>query len=292
MSTETDLRDALRWGDALPVDTDRLLSALQPARRRRTRWGVATAAVAAANVGIFTVMATSGGREGLGPAAFAIEHLPGDVVRIDVVSTEASAKQMTRQLREYGLDISIEVVPASRQLVGTWVWVSTSGDVPVDIQDSVAEQAAGYTATIELPSAFPGEITFGVGRPTRAGEEPQVSGIRNALAPGGLLFCERLRDLTPAEAGHRLAELGYLVGWADRQGPRGFTGAPPAGLVTEAYVFDFDAMAAGQIGDESDTRDVQVVVRRPSDRLYEQQRWSGFSPSQRAAGTIDYSRCD
>jgi hypothetical protein len=198
---------------------------------------------------------------------------------------------MTRQLHEYGLDITIEVVPTSRQLVGTWVWVSTSGDVPRDLQDSVAEQAAGYTATIELPASFPGEITFGVGRATRPGEEPQVSGIRNALAPGGLLFCERLRDLTPEEAGRRLTALGYTVGFADRQGPRGFTRTPPPGLVTEAYVFDFDLMADGRIGDEPDTRDVQVVVRQPSDRVYEQQRWSGFSPSQRAAGTIDYSRC-
>ena len=289
MNAESDLRAVLRWGDDVPVDTDAVLAGVRR-RPRRNRRAAALVAVAAATATMFVVLSTTGGEGGLGPRAFAIARLPGDVVSIHVVDTDASAEQMTRQLQEHGLDITIEAVPTNRQLVGTWLWVSQSEDVPRSVGRSVEEQLAGYTATIELPSSFPGEITLGVGRAAKEGEELQVGGIRNALAPGGLLFCERLRDLPPAEVHRRLTAKGYVVGWAAPRGRR-FVPSPPPGVVTEAFVVDFEAMGRGEIGDDEDTRDVRVVVREPSDPLYEQQRWMGFSPSQRAAGEIDYSSC-
>jgi len=261
-----------------------------PSRRwtpRRALAGVAALAVIA--VAAFVGVSVTGGPAGLGPAAFAVTQLPGGTVAIHVVDDEATAAQMTRQLHAQGLNITIESVPTTPQLVGTWVWSSGSADAPRSLLDSIADQTHGYVATIEVPATFPGSITLGVGRATRPGETPQVAGARNALAPGGLLFCDRLSGADPSVAARTLAAAGYTVHWADGVVSRPVD-APPAGArVTQAFVFDFDPKNVER--PIADPHDVTVVVAQPSQSRYLPELWTGFSLSQRDAGTADYTAC-
>src|SRR4051812_46370088 len=83
-----------------------------PAHRRWAprRVGVALGAVAAATTAVLVALTVTAGPGGLGPTAFAVAHLPGDIVAIKVVNTRASADQMTRQLKAQGVNASIETM--------------------------------------------------------------------------------------------------------------------------------------------------------------------------------------
>ena len=269
-----------------------------PAPTHLRRWtlrriGIAASAVAAATAAVFAGLAATSGPGGLGPSAFAVTHLPGDTVGIKVVNTQATADQMTRQLQADGVDVRIRTVPTTPQLVGTWVMASFSGEVPAAVSNAVAAQTRGYVATIELPAVFPGSITLYVGRAMRSGETPQVGGARNALAPGGLLFCDRLIGARPADAQRTLAADGYTVHWAD--GRRGLytqeVATPPAGSrVTAAFIFDFDRRNVDQ--PIVNPHDVTVTVLDPRDPRFKAQIWLGFAPSQQTSpSAIDFSSC-
>lgn len=266
-----------------------------PSRRRWTpaRLGVAVAGVAAATGAVFVGLAVTAGPGGLGPTAFAVSHLPGDTVAIKVVDTAASADQMTRQLRAQGVHVTIQTITANPQLVGKWNGASFTADVPASLVHSVEQQEHGYVATIELPAIFPGEIGLTVGVPTPADETPGVVGVRNALAPGGPLFCDRLSGAQPAAAEQTLTAQGYTVHWAD--GTRGLytteISTPPAGSrVSTATIFDFDRQDPTR--PIPNPRDVTVTVIDPHDERYLPQLWLGFALSQQTTPqSIDYSSC-
>lgn len=271
-------------------------TATAPISNRRAtprRIGLAATAVAAATATAFVGLTVTSGPGGLGPKAFAVSHLPGDTIAIKVVNTEASAAQMTRQLRDQGVNVTVDTVTTTPQLVGTWISAGFSADVPESLSQSIASQMHGYVATIELPAVFPGTINLDVGRPTPAGEEPTVAGMRNALAPGGRLFCDRLSGVRPSIAEQRLTAQGYTVHWVD--GTRSLysqtVSAPPAGTrVSAAFIFDFDRTDLTKA--IADPRDVNVTVISPQDRRFLPQLWLGFAPSQQTTPqTIDYSSC-
>lgn len=264
-----------------------------PRRWAPRRLGMGLAAVAAATAAVFVGLTVTTGPGGLGPAAFAVSHLPGDTVSIKVVNTKANADQMTRQLRAQGVNVSIQTLTATPQLVGTWVGAEFTPEVPSSVSDSIAQQEHGYVATLELPAVFPGAITLTVGVPRPAGETPNVAGMRNALAPGGLLFCDRLSGVRPSVAQQRLTAQGYTVHWVD--GTRSLysqtVSAPPAGTrVSAAFIFDFDRTDLTRA--IADPHDVNVTVISPQDRRFLPQLWLGFAPSQQTTPqTIDYSSC-
>lgn len=271
-------------------------TAITPIPNRRwtpRRIGLAATAVAAATAAAFVGLTVTSGPGGLGPRAFAVSHLPGDTIAIKVVNTEASAAQMTRQLRDQGVNVTVDTVTTTPQLVGTWISAGFSADVPESLSQSIASQMHGYVATIELPAVFPGTINLDVGRPTPAGEEPNVAGMRNALAPGGRLFCDRLSGVRPSIAEQRLTAQGYTVHWVD--GTRSLysqtVSAPPAGTrVSAAFIFDFDRTDLTRA--IADPHDVNVTVISPQDRRFLPQLWLGFAPSQQTTPqTIDYSSC-
>ena len=268
-------------------------SGAAPRRWTPRRLGMGLVAVAAATAAVFVGLTVTTGPGGLGPTAFAVSHLSGDMVAIKVVNTKASADQMTRQLHGQGVNVSIQTVPTTPQLVGTWVMASFTGDVPASLSESVAQQTHGYVATLEVPAVFAGDLTLYVGRAMRPGETPQVGGARNALAPDGLLFCDRLSGAKPAAAQEKLEAQGYTVHWAD--GTRGLytqeISAPPAGSrVSAAFIFDFDRKDVSR--PITNPHDVTVTVTDPNDRRYLPQLWLGFAPSQQTTPqTIDYSSC-
>jgi hypothetical protein len=230
------------------------------------------ASAAGAVLTAFVFVAVSSG-SGPGGTAFAMEQVAGGRVAVRVVDSDVSAKAMTAQLRAAGLDVRVETMAASPQLVGTWLYVSSDGTVPDALHRSVSDQTRGYTATVELPASIPGGMVLGVGRAPRPGEAVAVSGRRNALAPGGLLHCTRLSGAAPETARARLAAAGYAVTWAG--------GAVPArgSRVTLAYVSD------------TAPKTVEVTALPPSDARYAAQSWLGFAPSARAVGDRGYAAC-
>jgi hypothetical protein len=263
-----------------------------PAEPRRTlsvaRWSAVAAAVAALVVGIGVVASSTGGPTGHGPAAFAIEALPSGGVSIRVVNTRVAADDMTAQLRAVGLNIDIDTAPASPQLVGRWLVVTASEDVPGRVADEVAAQTLGSTATLEVRKRFPGELTLTVGRSPEPGEDVQVAGTPNALAPGGLLYCQRLAGQAPATADAALTAAGYTVTWAGR-GRRPLVTAPSGSRVAQAYIYDTKALAPA--GVSSDGKTVQVVVWDPTDPQYEQILWAGWPQSASRSDRRDYDDC-
>jgi hypothetical protein len=270
--------------------------ALKPTPRGRwtpRRLGTAVAGMAAATAAIVIGLTVATGPGGLGPTAFAVSHLPGDTVAIKVVDTAASAEQMTRQLQAQGVNVRIDAITANPQLVGTWNGAGFTSDVPASIVHSIMEQEHGYVSTIEIPAVFPGTIGLSVGVPTPAGETPGVVGARNALAPGGQLFCERLSGVQPAVAERELAAQGYTVHWAD--GTHGLyqdeiPDPPPGSRVSSAVIFDFDPQDVSR--PIPNPHDVTLTVIDPHDRRYLPQLWLGFAPFQQTIPqSIDYSTC-
>jgi hypothetical protein len=259
----------------------------RPARRftPRRRLLVAGAVAAAVTGATFVGLSTTGGPAGLGPTAFAVTQLPEGAVAIKVVNNTATAKQMTAQLHKQGLSITITTVPSTPQLVGTWVYASFTAAVPSTLASSIAAQEHGYVSTIDISASFPGRITLGVGRATRPGETVQVAGLRNALAPGGLLFCDRLSGVDPQIAATKLAAAGYAVHWAANPVTTTTITTPAAGSkVTEAFIGGADVEQP-----VASAHDVTLILDTPTDRRYLPQLWTGFAPSQQTA--IDYNSC-
>lgn len=253
------------------ITLERQAEAVRPTPRRVPRRAFpAVASAAVLTAGAF--LALSSGSE-QGGTAFAMTPAAGGKVAVRVVDSDVSAKAMTAQLRAAGLDVTVETMPASPQLVGTWLYVSSDGSVPDALHDEVFDQTRGYTATLELPASIPGGLVLGVGRAPRDGEAVAVSGRRNALAPGGLLHCDRLSGVAPDTALSRLTAAGYTVTWAG--------GAAPArgSRVTLAYVSD------------TAPKTVEVTALAPGDARYDAQSWLGFAPSARATGDRGYDGC-
>jgi hypothetical protein len=241
------------------ITLEREAVAVAPARRAPRR-ALALASAGVLTAGAFVALSLRGDG-GTAGTAFATERAADGTISVRVVDSDVSAKAMTRQLRAAGVDVRVETMPASPQLVGTWLYVSDDSRVPDSMARAIAEQTRGYVATLEVPAGLPGGLVLGVGRAPHRGEAVAVSGRRNALAPGGLLHCTRLSGAPAATAAAQLA--GWTVRWAG--------GAPARGArVTLAYVSD-DA-----------PKTVELTALAPADPRYGPQSWLGYAPSARA----------
>lgn len=266
MRDSTTLTAAERTPTAVPAEVSSGRS-----RRRRsllaglTLLGTATAAAVAA------VALSLSGPAGTGHAAFAIQRVSGTTVSVHIVSTAAEAGEMTAQLQEKGLDVTVDTIPASPQLVGTWLTASFSEDVPEPVVERVLAQVPnGYTTTVELPVTFDGEIRLGVGRAPAAGEELQVLGMRNALAPGARLGCLHATGGEPARVQQAAEQLGYTVTWADGDTPELIT-VPGAGAGRRTAAAFIDDARPGE---------VRLVAATPGSRRYDGRSRMGYSPAQ------------
>jgi hypothetical protein len=251
-----------------------------PVRTRRLGVAVAAFVVVLLTIGI-TLAQTVGGRTvGLGPTAFAITPAPHGEVSIRVVSTEASAKQMTDQLHRKGIDISISTIPVTPDLVGTWLTYGSDSPTRDKLTRYIAQQLLGKDVTIVVPADLKGG--FDIGRATAPGESPGAGALRNALSPGAPLACKSLSGATPAEAQTILASLDYTItGWISANNPFDAPRLtkPPTGRVTEAFIDDTDGRALEEIlpGREHDVI-VQVTPTVSTD--YSEQIRQGFASSQ------------
>jgi len=286
-----------RLQQAAPISADRLASRrdhfmseitrapeLAPIRppRRRTRLVVAAVTVAALTTAVSVYANTGGGPTGHGPAAFAFEKLPDGPVRIRIVDTEVSAQEMTQQLHAQGLNISVVTIPASPQVVGDWVEATfTGGSDPADEQ-AVSEQMAGDAPAVTIPPGlFRRGVTLTIGRAPRRGEAWTVGGVRNALRPGGPLYCLHLAGASPAAAEEALTAAGYTVHFTAHQWRVPIVGTP-TGRVTSAWLWD---PMLGGIGAGTST-DIFVQIMDPNSTTYQ-----ANLHYQWPASTADYPAC-
>jgi hypothetical protein len=261
---------------------------------RGSRWPVkrlvvAAAAVAAIAGGALTALSVTGGPSGVGATAFAVARLPHGQISIRVVSTAASAKQMTDQLHARGLAISVQTMPATRQMVGTWIAISSSEDFPQSLSKDLAKQAFGHSVTLDMPAHFTGSLDLTLAVAAEAGQDPEVSGLRNALAPGGVLACSALPGTRPNHAATVLRRMGYTVlGFTTSVGQplptnQYLTDAPPGTRVTGAFIEDMSPTDFFQVVPGTE-RNVAIQIASPTDPQYQQRLHAGFAPSQSLRG--------
>jgi hypothetical protein len=261
---------------------------------RGSRWPikrlvVAAAAVAVIAAGALTALSVTGGPTGDGATAFAVARLPHGRVSIRVVSTAASAKQMTDQLHAKGLAISVQTVPATRQMVGTWVAISSSEDFPQSLTQDLVKQAFGHSVTLDVPAHFTGSLQLTLAVAAEAGQDPEVSGLRNALAPGGVLACSALPGTRPNHAAAVLRRRGYTVlGFTTSAGQplpanQYLTEAPAGTRVTGAFIEDMSPTDFFRVVPGTE-RNVAIQIASPTDPTYQQRLRAGFAPSQPLRG--------
>jgi hypothetical protein len=249
--------------------------------RRRLGFAVAAFVVVLLTVGITLTQTIGGHSVGLGPTAFAVTPAPHGQVSIRVVSTQASAEQMTDQLHRKGIDISVTTIPAVPALVGVWLTYGSATAIPAKLVQHLDQYVLGKSVTIVLPANVKG-AEFDIGRATKPGEAPVVGGFRNALSPGAPLACKSLSGTTPAAAQTILTSLGYTItGWTTSFNPiiSPRLSELPAGRVTEAFIDDLNGREVEDVlpGREHDVI-VQVTPKTSTD--YAMRIHQGFSPTQ------------
>jgi len=262
-----------------------------PRRRLTIRLAVAGAVVVAVAVGTIAALSQTGGTGAASGTAFAVERLPSGDVTITVISTTVSAKQMTDQLRAQGLNVTVNTTAASPQLVGSFVAASSGPNASPALEATLKSQLNNYSSTLQFPAALTsGGVTLTFGRAPRAGETLSVVGRRNALAPGGLLYCYRLAGDTPQQAASTLTKAGYVLHWrgeAQQSAPVSdaqYTATIPSGVVVNALTQDPFMTSAT-------AKDVYLRVLPTDDPAFATWLWQGYPPAQEASGTRDYSSC-
>lgn len=207
-----------------------------------------------------------------GGTAFEIRRLPGDTVTVRIVDPGVPASEMTEQLRRAGLDISVSTLPASPQLVGTWLPDGFFTQLPTGTVEPVVDQLEGYVRTLEIPATVRGPMRLAVAVAPRGSQEAQALGRRNVLAPGGLLACRGLSGAVPETAAEQLRALGYtpiFVGGTKLDSPA-LDRVPSGSRVVAGYVEEITPTL------------VRLVLDEPGSKRYRSRIGLGFPPS--AAG--------
>jgi hypothetical protein len=181
-----------------------------------TTWRRSLAGGLAAATAAVAVLAVAMSGSPPAPAAFAFEPISSETVAVRIINTTVDAAAMTAQLHEQGLNASIEALPASPQLVGTWLTYSLSAGFSPSVDAAIRAQFVnGYLSSILLPTRFQGRVSFGIGVPPAPGQKIQVLGIPNALAPGGRLGCLHATGGDPGTVRAAAQSWGYTVSWAE-----------------------------------------------------------------------------
>jgi hypothetical protein len=261
---------------------------------RRRHWAVASGVTAVAVVVATTVgLNLTGGPHGSGAAAFAVERQPASgAVTVKIVDSDVAAKQATKQLRAAGYSVTVETIPASPQLVGTWLSASTSNN---QATTELSQQINQISDTIVIPAnVVAAGVSLTFGRPTRHGEAAAAVGVVNALSPRGKLFCQQLTGATPEKASQALSAAGYTVHFSHLNDPLvahqsyalhmlGYSNAVPTGGRVVSAVWDDPRLPFAK------PRDVFLKVLQPTNAHYKAALWSGYPTAQ--VGHPNYSGC-
>ncbi len=147
-------------------------------RRARTRaaLGGAVALLAAAAIGAATELS-----DGPSSALALTIEARGSWIQVEITDADASAAQMTRELRLAGIDATVRVIPTNDRHVGQWLGFQRVGEEPsrrsdpsrAEIWDAGRIGARGRTLLLRdgaLARLEPARIIFYIGRAPHDGE--------------------------------------------------------------------------------------------------------------------------
>jgi len=92
--------------------------------RRRSRIRFRASIAGAASVGLVAALLGGGVLAGGPEQVLAIDDNGGEWVKVRILDGEAGAAEMTRELKEAGIDGEVQLVPAIPQFVGHWMGIS------------------------------------------------------------------------------------------------------------------------------------------------------------------------
>ncbi|MDP9331229.1 MAG: hypothetical protein M3P11_11400 [Actinomycetota bacterium] len=128
----------------------------------------------------------------------------------------APAASMEAAFAEHGLDITVNLTPASPGLVGTITFMDNSSFEPIYGPEGSCLLPGGGTRCvigIRVPSDFSGSWEIEVNGTPAPGQAYEST--EDALSPGEVLHCSGVRGMTVSQAAPILEKLGVTVIWPE-----------------------------------------------------------------------------
>jgi hypothetical protein len=218
------------------------------ARRRgqRARWLLAATAIAVGVAIVLGIGPTGGpGSPALGPlrvdpasAKVTVRKTAG-FYEIRLANVLADPEAIRQALRQRGLNVKIQFLPASPSLVDKQVasYQTPGGDGRVRWTYRQASRVEQDLVTVRVPLDYRGELGIAIGRRARPGEHYQSAAV-SAQLPGEALHCadvegRRVRDLLPVLKQRRLRARWHVTT------PTGLLRTPTGRLVPLEQVLDW-----------------------------------------------------
>jgi hypothetical protein len=179
-------------------------------RRRRGRWLVAAAAAAVALAAVLGLGPRGGpGSPPVGPlrvdpasAKVAVRTTAG-FYEIRLANVLADPEAIRQALRQRGLNVNIQFIPASPSLVDKAVasYETPGGDRRVRWTYRPSSSVEQDLVTVRVPLDYHGELGLAIGRRARPGEQYESAAL-SAQLPGEALHCadvegRRIREILP-----------------------------------------------------------------------------------------------
>jgi hypothetical protein len=179
-------------------------------RRRRGRWLVAAAAAAVALAAVLGLGPRGGpGSPPVGPlrvdpaSAKVTVRTTAGFYEIRLANVLADPEAIRQALRQRGLNVNIQFIPASPSLVDKEVasYETPGGDRRVRWTYHQASSVEQDLVTVRVPLDYRGELGIAIGRRVRPGEHYESAAL-SAQLPGEALHCaavegRRIRDILP-----------------------------------------------------------------------------------------------
>jgi hypothetical protein len=189
-----------------------------PSHRRRWVVPAALAAGVAALLLALSVVLPSGSPGGAKGAAAAISFTEnGNYIDAVIKDPLADSKTLKAAFEQHGLDITLQLLPVSPSIVGSFVELDTSGGEPAietlfdDQADCTAPGSISCPIGLRIPLDFDGQANITLGRAGEPGEE--YASANDGFASGELLHCSGLRGMTVQDALAKLRQLGVTGVW-------------------------------------------------------------------------------
>jgi hypothetical protein len=187
-------------------------------RRKRARWLLAGTAAAAVGLAVVFGLGPTGGPGSppVGPlrvdpasAKVTVRKTAG-FYEIRLANVLADPEAVRQALRQRGLNVNIQFIPASPSLVDKEVasYETPGGDRRVRWTYRQAASVEYDLVTVRVPLDYRGELGIAIGRRARPGEHYQSAAL-SAQLPGEALHCadvegKRVRDILPVLQQRRL----------------------------------------------------------------------------------------
>jgi hypothetical protein len=223
-------------------------------RRRRVSLALAAAALIAALVALPALLpsGTPGSADRAG-AAVSFSQDDGFIVAV-IEDPNADSEALREAFAQHGLDITLQLVPASPSAVGTFVYFSldeTAQQGPaietLASDDPACTTAGGGSCQIGLrvPVDFQGHADIALGRPADPGEK--YSTANDGFAAGEALHCSGLYGMAVQTALPVLSERGVMAIWRSTdQSIDTVDGIDPTTIAGQ-YVTDAIPAAPGEV---------------------------------------------